>query len=781
MSRPAFPLTATMRALCRVFTRGRGEAALAGAEYRLLADQSPDMILRLGLDGVCRYLSPASRHVLGRAGAELIGSRASDLVAAEDRAALETALSALRAGAEGRLACLRFLGQDGRPTWLEVNFRLVRDPASKAPAEIVAIARDISERQKIQEALSESESRLKSILDNVPVAISLKDREHRYLVLNKQYETWFGVTQEQQLGRRLRDVGTDEEFAALMERIEDRVLATGVAHVSEVREPDVGTAPTWTLITKFPIRAQDGAIVGIGTVNLDMSERHAAALALQEARDAAVAADQAKSTFLANMSHEIRTPMNGIIGFADLVLDSQLTAEQRERVLLIKDAANSLLAIINDILDISKLEAGRVELERIAMSPAQVLGATISIVQPEAVAKRLALRTEIASDIPAWIEGDPTRLRQILLNLLSNAVKFTASGGITVAVSRESAGEAQYLRFVVTDTGIGIPPEQQKLLFQNFSQVDRSTTRRFGGTGLGLAISKRLAEAMGGSIGLDSEAGRGSSFWFTIAANETAPPDIADDAAPMAATAGARILVAEDIEMNRLVIEGLLAAAGHRITLVGDGAAALEEVKRRDYDLVLMDVEMPVLDGLSATRAIRGLGGRMREIPVIALTASAMPEDVARGKAAGMSDHVAKPIHRETLLAVIDKWLKKSAESRPTQSPASSLAAFDDQVLRSLEDTVGKAKIAEIVSQFRVRLAEMIDVITTTTDRGRLAWEAHGLISLAGNLGCRELMSLGSELVGALKAGRHDVAPIVAEIAAATSTALAAVNQHYPP
>jgi PAS domain S-box-containing protein len=765
-----------------VAKRSAEASAAANAQYRLLAEHSTDMIVRLDLDGLCRYVSPASQHILGWSSEELLGSRAADLVLTEDRAILETAFAALRAGEDGRLLSVRSRRRDGSRMWLEINFRLVRDAASNAPIEIVAIARDISKRQKIQEALSESQSRLQSILDNVPVAISLKDREHRYVVLNKQYEAWFGVTQEQQLGRTLREVGTDEEFAALMESIEDRVIATGTAHVSEVREPDIGTAPAWTLVTKFPIRTLGGHIAGVGTVNLDISERHAAQLALQEARDAAVAADQAKSAFLANMSHEIRTPMNGIIGFADLVLDSKLTAEQRERVTLIKDAASSLLAILNDILDVSKFEAGRLELERIPMSPVQVLDAAISIVRADALAKGLTLRTELGTAIPAWIEGDPTRLRQILLNLLSNAVKFTASGGITVAVSSEPSAGARHLRFAITDTGIGIPSDQQHLLFQNFSQVDRSITRRFGGTGLGLAISKHLAEAMGGTVGVDSEPGRGSTFWFTIALIETAAPAIvADTVAAGVAAASARILVAEDIDMNQLVIEGLLTAAGHRVTIVDNGAAALEAVRARDYDLILMDMEMPVVDGLIATRAIRGLDRRGRDIPIIALTANAMSDQVARSRAAGMNDHVAKPIHRETLLATIEKWLGNAAMVQPTMSRTDSVPVVDDEVLRGLERTIGKPKVAEIAAHFRDRLAETIDAIAAATDRERLAWEAHVLISVAGNLGCRQLMEAGNELIGALEEGRDDVAPLVVEITAAAEHARAAMDERYPP
>jgi PAS domain S-box-containing protein len=545
----------------------------------------------------------------------------------------------------------------------------------------VGIVRLGVEKARLADALSESQARLQSILDNAPVGISLKDREHRYVVLNKQYEAWFGVTQEQQLGRTLREVGTEEEFAALMESMEDRVLATGAAEVAEVREPDIGTAPQWVLVTKFPVRTADGSIIGVGNVNIDLSERRAAEEALHHAKEAAEEANRAKSDFLATMSHEIRTPMNGIMGFAELLLDSDLSPEQRSRTTLIMDSGKSLLAIINDVLDVAKIEAGKLELERIAVSPSGTVDGAISIVRAAARAKGIELRCNLASDLPAWIAGDPTRLRQILLNLLSNAVKFTPSGHVTVAASRDVGAAASRLRFTVTDTGIGIPPDRRHLLFRNFSQVDASMTRRFGGTGLGLAICKRLAEAMGGTIGVESEPGKGSTFWFTIALSETKAPAPTKDRAtsePTSKKGNARILVAEDVVVNQLIVNAFLKAAGHEVVLVGNGLEAVDAVQARDYDLVLMDMEMPLMDGLSATKAIRRLGEHGRTIPIVALTANAMPEEVARCRAAGMNDHLAKPIDREALWAMVAKWSGEASAS-PSAAPKANRAVVLDR------------------------------------------------------------------------------------------------------
>ena len=1000
--------------------------------------------------------------------------------------------------------------------------------------------------------LRQSEARLQSILDNAPVGISLKDRQHRYVLFNKQYQRWFGVTPEQQLGRTLRDVGTDPEFSVLMEGIEDRVIATGVAEALEVREPDIGTAPAWVLVTKFPVRTPEGDVIGVGTINVDVSEHHAAeealreseeryrllaenatdlitlrdletgrrlyvspslrmmmgyepeehaalspieavhpedlagylqvrarlgpdrqvetaiyrirrkdgsyiwvenrlryipgapprlvstlrditqrkiaedalreseerfrcliegvqdygiymldaagrvkswnsgaerikgyraeeiigrdfslfytaadraesiparnlgialhsgtyigegwrlrkdgtrfwagvvltsvrnpagellgfskitrdltertieeeqrqliieaapngmlivnengiitlansaiermfghprgglagqpidllapeawrrgdlamraALAagkaepssgerldltgrradgseipievelspvqtprgriivatvidvtarraaeqaLQDAKAAAEAASQAKSRFLASMSHEIRTPMNGIIGFADLLLDSALTPEQRQRTTLIKQAGRSLLTIINDILDLSKIEAGKLDIERIPMQPAEVADAALAIVKSDASAKGLELRTQLAAGLPAWVEGDPMRLRQILLNLLSNAVKFTAKGGITLSVSRSAEAGAERLRFSVTDTGTGIPGDRQHLLFQNFSQVDSSINRRYGGTGLGLAICKRLAEAMGGSIGVESDPGRGSTFWFTTALVETAPPRIEARATRPLAKAPARVLVVDDVKVNRLIVDAFLKAAGHQTTLVENGAEAVEAVQARDYDLVLMDLEMPVMDGIAATEAIRRLGDRVRNIPIVALSANAMAEEVARSRAAGMNDHLAKPIDRDLLLAVVAKWSGETAA--PNAAGAAARAGIlDEEVLTGLEGLLGKPALVELVATFRQALETAVGVITSSADRDRLTAEAHRLVSYSGNLGCSELLGTSRRLMDAIREGSADLAPLVADFSAAADRARAAMDERYP-
>lgn len=402
-----------------------------------------------------------------------------------------------------------------------------------------------------------------------------------------------------------------------------------------------------------------------------VSERERWVVAIRDAQLAAEQANRAKSDFLASMSHEIRTPMNGILGFAQLLRDGTLTDVQRRYVTYLMEAGTSLLAIINDILDLSKIEAGKLELESIPFSPSAVVQSAISTVRPQVAEKKLDIDANVDAVVPECLLGDSTRLRQILLNLLTNAVKFTEKGRIGVVVTRQGdSARGVKLRFEVSDTGIGIPQENQKNLFQNFTQVDNSIARRFGGTGLGLAISKRLAEAMGGDIGLTSSEGQGSTFWFTIDLPQgEARKRVSRTNTPMSQSPKARILVAEDVPMNRTIIEAMLRGGGHQVTFADNGRLAVEALRTGDYDLVLMDVSMPEMDGLAATRAIRALGNRGRAIPIIALTASAMTDEIASCKAAGMDDYIGKPVDRDALLMMVDTWTRQERLQAAGVSP----------------------------------------------------------------------------------------------------------------
>jgi signal transduction histidine kinase/CheY-like chemotaxis protein len=371
------------------------------------------------------------------------------------------------------------------------------------------------------------------------------------------------------------------------------------------------------------------------------------------------ATSRAKSDFLANMSHEIRTPMNGIIGFTDLLLESTLTERQRNYATTVRSAAEGLLVILNDALDYSKIEAGRLELERVDFSPTGLVDEAVSIMSESAKRKGLSLVSAVTTSVPAWVVGDPHRLRQVLLNLIGNAIKFTKQGSVAVRLSGEPADHAAVrLRFEIVDTGVGVPADVLPRLFDRFSQGDASVTRRFGGTGLGLAICKNLVELMGGVVGADSIPERGSTFWVEVALPVGRAP--ADASAPVASVGSAgrprRLLLVDDALMNRRLAALILEAAGHVVEAVADAAAALEAIAAKTFDLVLMDIQMPGIDGYEATRRIRALPHGKGSVAVVAMTANVMSEDVQRCYESGMDAVVMKPIDKAALLATVDQW-----------------------------------------------------------------------------------------------------------------------------
>lgn len=377
---------------------------------------------------------------------------------------------------------------------------------------------------------------------------------------------------------------------------------------------------------------------------------------LEAARREAEQATIAKSQFLATMSHEIRTPMNGVLGMLEVVMRTRLDAAQRDSLVTARDSAASLLLLLNDILDYSKLEAGQLRLETLAFSVRREADDVLSLLEARAAEKELSFSAEIAPDVPDWVMGDPTRFRQLLTNLAGNALKFTAQGEVRIRIRYFASKAGDELRVEVIDTGIGVSPDEVGRLFTRFSQADASTTRKFGGTGLGLAICKQIVEQMRGEIGVDSEQGCGSTFWFRIPTSEGAEPDWTERSAlPVKAIdlPAKRILVAEDNPVNRKVISALIAPHGHQLTLVDNGLKAVQALQAEAFDVVLMDVSMPVMDGPTATQEIRKLAGPMRDVPIIALTANAMAGDREIYLDAGMTDYVSKPIDVNALLAAI--------------------------------------------------------------------------------------------------------------------------------
>ena len=520
----------------------------------------------------------------------------------------------------------------------------------------------------------------------------------------------------------------------------------------------------------------------------------------ERARASAEAATEAKSLFLANMSHEIRTPLNAIIGFTHLCLRAELPPKLREYVLKTEAAAKNLLGIVNDILDFSKIEAGAMSLEVAPFELEAALALVDSIVGQSARAKGVALRFDVAEDVPRVLLGDALRLGQVLLNLAGNAVKFTAAGTVSVAVTLEQGDPSSVtLRFTVRDTGVGMSLEQQGRLFQPFSQADPSMTRKYGGTGLGLVISSRLVALMDGHISVESEPGLGSAFSFTARFRRGVPaqpaPPSTDDAAvaAIAKLAGARVLVVEDNEFNRQVIVELLQSAGVEATVAHDGVQGLACLSRQRFDLVLMDVQMPNMDGYEATRRVRATTA-LAAMPILAMTANARLEDRAHCRAAGMDDVVTKPIAPDRLYVTMARWLGARGAhgpggppapepAPPSAAPASAGAngrgELDLSLLRSSMRN-NQANIARLLRLFLENARQTMDAIDAAHERGDLieiARLGHRLKSSAGTVGAAQLAEACARLEDAGKRGdAAAVQALLAPLAGAMTRAEAAID-----
>jgi signal transduction histidine kinase/CheY-like chemotaxis protein/HPt (histidine-containing phosphotransfer) domain-containing protein len=504
-----------------------------------------------------------------------------------------------------------------------------------------------------------------------------------------------------------------------------------------------------------------------------------AALMRERERDAE-AESRAKSGFLATMSHEIRTPMNGVLGLAGTLLDTTLTKEQRRAVEAIRDSGDSLLRILNDILDFSKLESGRMELEESPFSPATLAQNPVSLLGPKAVEKGLKLSADCDAGLPDALVGDAGRIRQVLINLVSNALKFTEHGSVTIrATCPMRDATSACVTWSVEDTGIGIPADRIDGLFGEFIQADASIARRFGGSGLGLAISKRLIGQMGGTISVTSQVGLGTTFSFTLRLPVTEP--VPEAVRPPADVAGSfrrhvaalgrplRILFAEDNPTNQFVALQLLRGFDVQVDVAGDGREAVQAATSFIYDAICMDMRMPEMDGLEATRAIRGRGGYLATIPIIALTANAFPEDVASCYAAGMTDFVAKPVRKDTLLAALLNALSTPVPVEPGGAGEQAAdQAFDAAGFEQLKQDIGADGVAEMVMLFERETRARLNLLDQGgLERARALREVHSLKGAAASVCAMSLATCAADAEARL---RQDDASADVDTASLTTT-----------
>jgi signal transduction histidine kinase/HPt (histidine-containing phosphotransfer) domain-containing protein/ActR/RegA family two-component response regulator len=682
--------------------------------------------------------------------------------------------------------------------WINVEFERGLDPAAVwrttlqalGGAALVAmfvfvylrrLRREIAERRQLQHEVAEARQHVVDMAQGLPgvvyQSIVRPDGSGEIVFGREAYYNLLGLDHgESSLGwDTFASVVVEEDRPRLRETMTRAVKTLGLFTIDFRVRGDHG--PRWIHIEAIPKRSNDPSVAGIWNgYAMDITERKRLEADLAASQEAANAANRAKSEFLANMSHEIRTPMNAIIGLSHLTLKTDLNHRQRDYLTKISGAAQSLLRIVNDVLDVSKIEAGQLQLEHIRFNVHTVFDDLVSIVGHRVAEKGLELRMDVGPELPAHLLGDPLRLSQVLLNLTNNAVKFTPQGFVAVrARVLERAGDDVRVRFTVEDSGVGLSAEQCARLFRPFVQADSSTTRQFGGTGLGLSISKRLVELMGGEIGVSSTPGKGSTFWFTArfkraAAAEQAP--LAAGAVPPPSLRGARILLAEDNPINQQVAMELLQGAGALVDVATNGQEALDAIGARGYDAVLMDLQMPVMDGLQATRAIRA-EPRHARLPIIAMTASVMSGDRDRCLDAGMNDHISKPVSVEQLLVTLARWLpERGAGAAPGVQPGRPAAGgpalpdaldgfnVDDGVRRVGGD---RGLYRRLLLQFHdhsAGAAAAIRAALASGDRNKAKAEAHTLKGVAGTLSAKELYAAAQALESAL---RRDAASVDAE------------------
>ncbi|ACA17122.1 multi-sensor hybrid histidine kinase [Methylobacterium sp. 4-46] len=758
------------------------ERRSAEDRYRLLAENATDLIsLRpRGRDGRV-YVSPSSRAVVGWEPEEFAQLRADQRLHPDDLDRVRREVTALTPDSPRRTSEHRLRHKAGHYVWVESTLLLTK-PGTPEEAVIVA-SRDVTARRAADAALRESEARHRLLAERTGDIIARADLNGVLRYLSPAVERVIGYPADELLGRSALSHIHPDDRPMVMRRYSALVEAgPGARAKFEYRVRHRHGHDVWLEVNPT-VLYDEGDLAPLGFVDVarDVTARKAVDAELAAAREQAEAAriqaehaSQAKTDFLASMSHEIRTPLSSVIGYTEMLLDdAELTQRQHLQASRIRSAGSALLTVVDDILDFSKIEAGQVDLDLVPFALDGLIENAVAIVRQLAERKGLEIRVELDPALPRALVGDQNRLRQILLNFLNNALKFTRRGRVVLAVEKAGDGAGGWpIRFSVTDTGIGIAPEQQARLFKRFSQVDGSIRREFGGTGLGLAISKKLIELMGGAIGVRSAPGEGSTFWFEVLLPEAdeAPP--AACAAPPPAVRPARILLVEDLIVNQDLARAVLEKGGHSVDVANDGLEAIAAVQVNRYDLVLMDVQMPGMDGVTATRHIRALRPPVCTIPIIAMTANVLPSQVAEFRAAGMNDHLGKPFRREELHAVIERWIN-GARPGPSREALDRIV-YDDVVGLLGADRLGYF-LDELAREIRDRLS---DQKLCGADPERLARDAHGLIASAGTLGFAELSGLCKRLEVACQSGAFE--DMLAEVRAGRDRALGEIDRLRP-
>ena len=744
LARPEGSFAGTIGSIRDITEQVRQASALALSEarFRRIAEAAPVGIFRTDITGRPVYANAAWRALAGITEATPPEQTWLERMHPDDRERVAAIWADALAEQAERRVIFRWRHADGALVWVDTIARPEQD-ADGASIGFIGVSFDVTEQHNALRALAERDAQLTHITDNVTDAVLRLDLAGLCLYVSPSAHSVFRVAPETLLGVNLLTGFHAEdaprlhaEFARLARGERERLL---IAY--RARLPG-NPAYSWFEAHCGLVRDARGAPAEVVASVRDVSANKALEAELLEARARAEVAARAKTVFLANMSHEIRTPMNGVIGFTDLLQRTALDPIQRDYVRLIADSGRAMMQLLSDVLDLSRVDSGQL---RVVSEPVDLHAKLASVTQlmaPLAREKQLRLTTRIGADVPAWVMGDPLRLRQVLLNLMGNAIKFTESGGVELSLELAAPGQ---LRFGVRDTGIGIDPDQCEAIFQPFAQADESIARRFGGSGLGLSISAELVRLMDGAITVESTPGAGSLFSVTLPlvpataprARPTAPPPIPPPGRAIA------LLIVEDHDINRQLVQAMARAGGIEPDFAVDGAEALARVAAADeggrpYDLIFMDVQLPGMDGLATTRALRAQGVRT---PVIALTAYADPADIAATRAAGMDDHLAKPIQLAPFFTMIARYA--------TGAPA---------VPRAEALTPSSALRARYVAR-KTALADALAALPEPPGEAALAAVADDLHKLAGTAALFGDTRLGAAAAAIEQRLRHADAP----------------------